>query len=209
MNFAKDKSEMLRIVVECAEKFEHELLNREFLVLFDNRKEILSFEFRFNRNNFLHLTGLKLLNNITANDFYDRCRNHRLSINDFDAAADGTTQLKLEILPQIINKNLSAKMIGDYNSSLPKLYTEKLVGGEKACIGFVCDNITKCFVPNTLLKTDIRSLTYTVSRVVAVLRKNEADDHYNEVTYIAKNIKLADLRLPPQFDYLKAYNDLG
>ena len=89
---------------------------------------------------------------------------------------------------------------------MPKLYTEKLVGGEKACIGFVCDNITKCFVPNTLLKTDIRSLTYTVSRLVAVLRKNEADDHYNEVTYIAKNIKLADLRLPPQFDYLKAYN---
>ena len=48
--------------------------------------------------------------------------------------------LKLDILPYVMNKSLSAGMIGDYNSANPKLYTEKLIGSVKACVEFVSSN---------------------------------------------------------------------
>ena len=69
------------------------------------------------------MTGFKT--NINANQFFDLCVNRRLKENDFEFADDGTTQLKMQVLPKLVNKNLSAKMIGDYNNFYPKLYTEK------------------------------------------------------------------------------------
>ncbi len=82
--------------------------------------------------NFLHLTGLKVKKHkynadgientndsddtISAKEFYEKCLAHRLSASDFEFARDGTTPLKLDVLPRLISKNLSATMIGDYNS---------------------------------------------------------------------------------------------
>ena len=122
-----NKQQAISIIIDCAAKYEENLNGYQLLfILKDKHKHISSLEVSFYPYNFLHLTGIKLIDGTTATDFYKRCLNHKLSPEDFSFASDGTTQLKLEILPQLMLKNISAKMVGDFNGCNPKLYTEKL-----------------------------------------------------------------------------------
>ena len=208
---AYTKEDAIRIVVSCAQVFENELANRTLLlILSDKQKRISCVEFAFCGYHYLHLTGLKLLRkdssanspDITAAMFYEKCLSHKLSPRDFAFAEDGTTTLKLDVLPYIINKNLSARMVGDYDSLKPRLYTEKLAGGVKGCIGFVASQ-NGAFVPNTILKEDIRNYSRNTLRVLAVLRKETDAEKYAELTYLAKGINLDLIELPHEYDYLK------
>ena len=79
-------------------------------------------------------------------------------MNDFEFAKDGTTQLKLEVMPRLISKNLSATMICDYNSRNPKLVTDKLAGSTAACMEFVTTGPADRYVPNTVLKPEPASV---------------------------------------------------
>ena len=111
-NMAKyTKQQAISIITDCAVKYKENLDGYQLLfILKDKHKHISSLEVSFNPYNFLHLTGIKLADKTTATDFYERCLNHKLSPDDFSFAPDGTTQLKLEILPQLMVKNISAKM---------------------------------------------------------------------------------------------------
>lgn len=207
------KEEAIKIVTSCAEKYADELANRTLLfVCVDKKNKISCFEFAFYPWNYMHLTGLKVrrkslaaeedANEIAAVDFYNRCLAHRLSPRDFEFADDGTTHMKLDVLEAVLNKNLSARMIGDYNSAKPKLYTERLAGGTKACLGFLVDKMSGQYVPNTVLNEDIRKYVTNYVRVVAVYRKEVGEGQYEEVTYRAKDINWADIQYPDRYDYL-------
>ena len=209
------KEDAIRIVVECAEKYRNELDQRSLLFLcLDKHRKLYPYEFYFNGYNFLHLTGLRVHKTLTVDDeigssvlsaesFYQKCLSHRLSQTDFEFAEDGTTPLKLDVLPALLTKNLAASMIGDYNYNKPRLYTEKLAGGVKACVGFTIDEITGHLVPNTVLKEDIRNNVQSWVRVVAVFRKPISATKYEEITYLAKNIEWKDQTMPEPFRYLK------
>lgn len=214
---AYTKKDAVRIVVDCAQKYEQELAGKKLLlVCSDKHHKISCVELAFYKRNFLHLTGLKLRNRyvndkaekstgqdvISAEDFYAKCLARRLSPEDFDFASDGTTFMKLDVLPFIITKNLSANMLGNYNLSRPTLYTEKLAGSMKACVGFVEDKQTGHFVPNTVLKDNIKTVVTNYVRIIAVFRKDLHDDSYHEVTYVAKGIDPADINYPPEYMYL-------
>lgn len=161
------KKEAISIVVECAERYRDHLAGRNLLFICqDKHKRISTIEFSFDASNFLHLTGLKVReakhisgrgknsdDSVSAKDFYERCLAHRLSPNDFEFAEDGTTRLKLDILPKLMTRNLSATMIGDYKSRNPKLVTSKLAGGTVACMGFVPTGPANKYVPNTVLRS--------------------------------------------------------
>ena len=188
------KQQAISIIVDCAAKYEENLNGYQLLfILKDKHKHISFLEVNFYPYNFLHLTGIKLIDNTTAADFYERCLNHKLSPEDFSFASDGTTQLKLEILPQLMKKNISAKMVGDFNGCNPKLYTEKLAGGVKACLGFVKTHRAE-YVPNTVLNTDIRTVSKISQQVIATYRRKRADSSYQELVYKAK--KLTGMLLP-------------
>ena len=89
--------------------------------------------------------------------FYERCTNQKLSLADFEFDEDKFAFLKLEALPIMVSKNLSAKMIGDYDTYNPKLKTDKLAGNVNAIMGFVeKDEAPNVFIPNTVLKSDIK-----------------------------------------------------
>lgn len=166
----------------------------------------------------MHLTGLKpahriptttefqssrvINDKLTASDFYKRCLAHKLSKDDFVFSADGTTSMKLDVLPFIICKNLSANMIGNFNSPHPKLYTEKVAGGTKAYIGFIMDKISKEYVPNTVVKEDIRKNVTDYVRVIAVYRKEYNEKVYKERVYITKKFDWSGIEFPPDFSYL-------
>lgn len=213
------KEEAIQIVTSCAKKYADELAGRTLLfVCTDKKTKISCFEFAFYPWNYMHLTGLKVLrksptaveragsDEIAAVDFYKRCLAHRLSPRDFGFADDGTTHMKLDVLAAVLNKNLSAKMIGDYNSVKPKLYTEKLAGGTKACLGFLVDKMSGQYVPNTVLNEDIRKNVTSYVRVIAVYRKNAEEKRYKEVTYRAKDIDWANVQYPDRYGYLSEEN---
>lgn len=197
------KKEAINIVTSCAKVYLNELCDRNILLLCtDKHKRTRTIELAFYSYNYLHLTGLKLHNRFiqpdsisvgeqyefTANAFFQRCLDHQLSPNDFDFSEDETTEKKLDVLPIIITKNLSAKMVGDYNNSRPKLFTEKLAGGVKGCIGFIY-NEAGFLIPNTVLNVNIKDVIHEDLRVVATFRKSIGDIKYTEITYIAKKVQ--------------------
>ncbi len=69
-------------------------------------------EVTFDASNFLHLTGFKT--SISPRHFFEKCLDRRLAEEEFDFSDDGTTPLKMIVLPQLVKQNLSAKMLGDY-----------------------------------------------------------------------------------------------
>lgn len=177
-----------------------------------NQKGITAIEFSFDASNFLHLTGLKVKKArgdaadadgaLSAKEFYERCLAHRLRTTDFEFAKDGTTPLKLDVLPTLISKNLSATMIGDYNSRNPKLVTDKLAGGTAACMGFVPTGTKPRYVPNTILKVDIRNYIRNQARVIAVYCKPASEAQYTEATYFVKKVDWDAIQYPEEYAYL-------
>lgn len=196
------KEQAIATVVSCAENYRKELEGRKLLFLCrDKHKKITYYEFAFYDRNFLHLTGLKPNTSggrepIRADEFYRKCIHKKLRFSDFEFAKDGTTPLKLEVLPNLMTKNLSAKMVGEYHSSRPKLYTEKLAGGIKGCVGFVTDKVHGEYVPNTVLNEDIRNSVNHQAQVIAVFRTKQKENLFSEITYIAKGVVLSDIELP-------------
>lgn len=196
------KKEIIRIIHDSAKKYCENLNGRNLLIVYqDSGVSVKTLEVSFTGTNFLHLTGVKTEKN--ASEFYSAALSGRIKENDFDIASDGTTVLKMKVISSLLNGNLSAKMIGDYDSSFPKLYTEKLAGGVKGCLGFVKDKETGAYYPNTLLYYDIRSITIKPLRIICVLRKEFSDLRYSEITYKAKGIELSGIAFPSEFEYLK------
>ncbi len=194
------KRDIIKILSSCAQAYQRELVGKEFLVLYQ-REKTESCSFRFAKSNFLHLTGVQIASTISAQDFFDKCLEHKLSEQDFSAATDGTTDLKLSVLPRMICKNFNARMIGNYRTTGIALYTEKLLGGTMGCIGFVMD-AKGGYVPNTLLNEDVRDVVDKPCRVLAIFRKNQGEPKYTEMTYLAKGIK-DELTYPQGLGYLQ------
>lgn len=207
------KEQAIKTVIRCAEAYKENPVNKNLLFICqDKHKRTAAIEFTFDASNFLHLTGLKVkksrsgaegtTSSVSAKEFYEKCLAHRLSASDFELAEDGTTPLKLDVLPKLISRNLSATMIGDYNSLNPKLLTDKLVGNTAACMGFVPSGPKKRYVPNTVLKVDIRDYIKNQARVIAVYRKPADSERYEELTYSAKKIEWDTVIYPEEYQYL-------
>jgi hypothetical protein len=117
-----------------------------------------------------------------------------LTVEQFSFSDNGTTPLKLEVLPQLMEIYKNARMVGDYDNSRAYLYTEKIAGGVTANLGFVKDENypeSGFYVPNTTIKDDIRNMSLKpVQRVLAIWVKKAPDSKYPLLTYLAKGISL-------------------
>lgn len=193
----------LSIVFHAADEYRDNLANRSVLFLsVDKQLNVRCMEAAFDESNFNHLTGMKT--KLSPSHFFSKCLDRRLSERDFWLASDGTTELKLTVLQQVVKSDLSARMIGRYNESRPKLYTEVLAGGVSASLGFIRDGGSGMYVPNTLLNEDVRSLTTgKPDRIVLTLRKDRADEEYAEVVYVAKNVDWERVELPEAIRHIQ------
>ena len=192
-----DKKKALAIIYSSAKEYRKNLENRNLLFVYGSHNKIAFLESAFLSRHFLHLTGIKLKENVFASsvEFYQACIDKRLSSDAFSFAPGGTTELKLSILPQVMQIHLNAKMVGDYDSSKAFLFTKKLIGNIVFCLGFVKD--TNFFVPNTTLKEDIRNITIKPQkRVLAVFKKAIDQPVYQELCYVAKRTKISELPFP-------------
>lgn len=181
------KEDAIRIISSCAKEYFKQLENRNLLFLFGTVQKFDCFEAAFLPRNFLHLTGIVLHSKGGSSSFYDKCLSGKIGSNEFSFDKNGTTEMKLMVLPQLMQLYKSAKMIGAYNNSKSLLVTDKLVGTVSACMGFVKQD--RFYVPNTSLKEDIRDITAKPpQRVLAIFRKDISADLYSSLTYIAKGI---------------------
>jgi len=183
-----DKKQAIRIIYDCAKLYSDNFLNKNLMIIF-GKEEFGYIETSFPKVNFLHLTGV--FSKLKATTFWHKCMNNNLLLSDFDFKKDGTTILKLEILPHILKPGTHCNMIGEYGKNKHFLHTEKLVGGVHACWGFI--ERGKYFVPNTSLQENIKNITEWNARIVLILEKGLNDDKYSSITYTAKNVDVAEV----------------
>ena len=169
------KEEAIRILTTCAELYSANLESKNLLYAFNDGGRNLFLESLFLPRHYLHLTGVRLLStSIQSVDFYNLCLRNQLSPTAFSFHENGTTELKLSVLPQIMSLHRTAKMVGDYDNTKSVLITEKIVGTVTACVGFVRDG--SFYVPNTVLREDIRTVTVSPQkRIIAIFVKDTQD----------------------------------
>lgn len=109
---------------------------------------------------------------------------------------DGTTHLKLEALPVLMDVTKITKITGDYNDVLPYLLVDKVMGGVNFCLGLSREG--SVYVPSSTLLEDIRKLTEAPSQVLVIMEKNTATDIYSIVKHVAKGLNLNTIKLPEE-----------
>lgn len=205
-----EKKYIIEALTEWVKLYDKNLANKNVLFIYTHQKNkanlsnFNSFDFletRFTRGNFQHLTGIQLVGKNgeilknQSNRFYEKCMNGKLSPKDFIVKNKSTTILKLKALPMMVNIHKNAKMIGEYDELTKiELKTDKLVGGITVCVGF--KKYKNLYVPNTLLKEDIRKVKLDATRVVVgICTKEINEDKYRNLTYWNKNYTLEELHL--------------
>ena len=191
------KTDIIKILVESANKYKQNLLNKNIMFIFQNKNEknLKYIETIFKSQSFLHLTGLKF--NGSANVFFYNCLNHTLSLKDIELKNKVYTKLKLEVLENAMSIDQSAKRIGNYNNNGIELKIEKVIGGVHYCIGF--SNKTRSgkeldyYYPKSLLKTNIVQYSTKDNKVVAILSKNVKDEKYCNITYFNNDKNIIDI----------------
>ena len=192
------KVDAVKAIISSTRAYRDNLVNRNFLFVFGRENAMDCFEAVFLPRHFKHLTGVvgssEEQNSV---DFYDMCLSGRLSPSAFDLNKDGTTQMKLLVLNQLMSIHAIAKMAGDYCDTGVKLYTEKIVGTTAACMGFVreSDKSSLC-VPNTVLNIDTRTAVQKpAKRILAIYTKPKSEILFSECTYMAKGVDVKDIMM--------------
>ena len=201
---ARTKKEALAIVFAAADQYQENLIDHSLLFLcMDKHKRLYCVEVTFDGSNFQHLTGLDTDPAvISPAHFFRLCRDRRLREADFEFAENGTADWKLDVLPRMMKNNLSANMIGMYNQSQPLLSTERVAGSVSACMGFVRNDGVGRYIPNTVLKGDIRSLVHVPDRILVTYRKSVRDTKYSEIVYATKKLDWSAVKLPDDYSDL-------
>lgn len=185
------KENAVKIITSCAKEYQHNLENKNILFIFATHQKTDYFESSFLDSHFYHLTGVDMTpqNKISAAQFYQRSLKSLLHPHDIILKPDGTTVLKLTVLPQLMQIHKSAKMIGDYNFSKSFLFTDKIAGSISACLGFIRNN--NYYIPNTALKEDVRNLTNRPQqKIVAIFSKHRTETLYSTLCYLGKGITI-------------------
>lgn len=196
------KKEALRIIIMSAKEYDKRLEGLNYLFIYRNRvkNEIEYFEAAFLSRNFQHLTGVDFLDaegNLRKNSvfFYHKCLDNTLTEDEIRFKEDGTTPLKLEALPKLVQFLRFSKMTALYNGIRPKLAVERVAGTVNYCLGFIKSG--DYYVPGSCLLEDIRKLGDSPSRILAIMSKkaNKTEPIYKEIRYVAKGVPLDKLKM--------------
>lgn len=186
------KIEAIRIVSRCAKLYDMNLCGKQLAIVYQEGDSKLQYiEIVFRKNNFMHLTGIRISRCQKADDFYRNILEQKVKESEIIFKANHTTELKLRILPIIVNIPYSARMIGDYKGYHENLYTEKVTGTTMGCLGLVKHGNE--YLPNTALSGDIRDLiSKPPGKVLMVLRKTINEAIYSEITYRSKALLVGE-----------------
>ena len=204
MKFTKEKAR--RIVLNCAKLYQSRLLHKKLLIIYRERRnnEIRYIEVIFHARNYKHLTGLELIGKDgtilphQSMNFYRKCIENKLGLNEFCFRKDGTSHLKLAALPVLTDITKITKIAGDYNHGRPYLFVDKVIGGVNFCLGLSQEG--EAYVPSSALLEDIKKLTEAPSQVLAILEKDIDADIYCTVRHAAKGLNLHHVVFPEEIN---------
>lgn len=200
------KDEARRIVLNCSKDYRKRLLNKKMIIIYRDSQEktIHYIEVGFYEKNYQHLTGLELIDkkgNVLcgqSKNFYRKCVDNKLGINEFQFRKDGTTPLKLKALPVLMDISRVTKITGNYNNSRPYLFVDKVVGGVNFCLGL--SRAGDEYVPSSALLEDIKKITDTSCQVLAILQKEMDEVIYSTIKHVAKGLNLSSIQLPKEIN---------
>ncbi len=206
MKFTKEAAR--RQVLNCAKLYKSKLLNKKMLIIYRERRDntIRCIEVAFYERNFQHLTGLELLDedgNVLHNqsiNFFRKCLENKLALAEFQFREDGTSHLKLEALPVLMDVTKITKITGDYNNLRPYLFVNKVIGGVNFCLGLSREE--DLYVPSSALLENIKKLTDSPSQVLAIMEKESDGGVYSTIKHVAKGLNLNNLVLPDNISQL-------
>lgn len=169
----------LSIVYECAPKYDL-LIKRDYLFIYSRNDNTVHFiEPNFQAHNFLHLTGMEYTG--TAGEFFAASLGQRLKYEDVSLRKSGATEVKLQVLPDLFDLPQTGRKIGFYNGNGVSLHTDVLAGNAYGCMGFVLSNDGR-YVPNTVLKKDMKSIcNLPLHTIVTVLSKEKDKPLYSQI----------------------------
>ena len=200
MKFTREAAR--RRVLNCAKLYKSKFLNKKMLIIYRERRDntVRCIEVAFYERNFQHLTGLELLDedgNVLHNqsiNFFRKCLENKLALDEFRFRGDGTSHLKLEALPVLMDVTKITKITGDYNNLRPYLLVNKVIGGVNFCLGLSREK--DVYVPSSALLEDIKKLTDSPSQVLAIMEKESDGSVYSTIKHVAKGLNLNNLVLP-------------
>ena len=200
MNLQFKQQDVLNIISMCHKKYEKNLNNKKIIFISEEKnKNLFMLEVIFRSSNFLHLTGVAVIKRKTgekANSYevYSMLKDQRFNLKEYCIKRkDNTTDLKLQVLPQLMRIDKIANMIGEFSGSNIYLQTGKIAGNINACMGFIKDTKVNVYIPNTALREDIRKITDSRSKIIAILKKDIANKLYKNITYLKKNYEIEDM----------------
>ena len=180
------KSKILKQIIEGANLYNKYLNNRKILIFYNKDTKVEDIEICFKPERFSHLTGVERSDRCKAKAFFGKCINSKLSLRDFELRSNGTTVQKAQVLLAATQMPFNAKMIGPFAKMGAVLKSGKLFGSTSYSMGAVYRNGE--FVPNTLLKEDIRNAVNPWYKIVAIFSKDINDELYNEYTFCEDEI---------------------
>lgn len=202
MKFTKEDAR--KMVLNCAKQYKQKLLNKKLIIIYRERQDntIRYIEVVFHERNYQHLTGLELVDkegNVLHNqsmNFYRKCIENKLGLEELQFRQDGTAHLKLAALPVLMDITKITKITGDYNNVRPYLFVDKIMGGVNFCLGLSKED--DVYVPSSALLEDIKKLTDAPSQVLAIFEKDMDEDIYSNVKHVAKGLNLNTIILPQE-----------
>ena len=189
------KNKAIKDLRQFANDYTNNLLGKKLLFIFSDFPRLDYLQVIFRKNNFRHMTGVET--SLSPSLFYDACIDGKLSEKDFDFSNDGTTQLKFQVMMEILNVHITGRYIGEYNGKRPYLITDKFVGNYNYCLGLKKNK--KYYSPNTVLKANItKEILLPPKEIWATLRTDVENVVYDQLCYMRKNTSLSDIILPDE-----------
>lgn len=186
-----DKNKAIDIICVAAKNYKEYLLDKRFLIVYQESGMTKVTQVEFRSNHFLHLTGVTA--RISARQFFEKCVSQKLSLTDFDLDKAGTTQQKLMVLPFLHELLYHNCMIGNFINSGICIKADYFVGNTKAILSVGFRYGKKADFPVTLYKEDVRKLSQPTNRVLAVFVKAYQQEKYSKCTYLSKGQKINKL----------------
>lgn len=188
-----DKRMAVKIINEAVKNYKEYLQDRHFLIVYQEKEKVNTVQVEFRDNHFLHLTGVNT--KLSAQQFYEKCVNSKLSIKEFELDKNGKAQRKLAVLPFLHELLYHNCMIGNFINSGIYIRADYFVGNTKAVLSVGFRNGKRNDFPVTLYKEDIKKLSHPTNKVLAIFSKMYQEHNYTKCTYLSKGLKVSELQI--------------
>jgi len=186
-----DKKSAITIITTAAQNYKNYLQDKNFLIIYQNKQKTETVQVGFRDNHFLHLTGVKT--NLSAQRFYEKCLNHKLSEQEIELDKQGKSQQKLTVLPFLHELLYHNCMIGTFINSGIYIKADYFIGNTKAVLSVGFRSGSKTDFPVTLYREDIRKLAHPTNKVLAIFVKDFHQSLYTKHIYLSKGYNINKL----------------